>query len=353
MGTKEIKAYFRIIRKWWWVIALIFVTTVGTMFSLSFLAKKQYEASVTLQVSAPPPQEVPLYSQFGRQALADEISQTQASFSAFLQEGDTPFRTLKNLPDITMSTAELRENITVEIPDNSQLLYVRVRALEPETAALLANTLVETGLNEYGRLLAQPTANTRQFIEQELETARSELQTAEAALAQFQIDNRIGDLKSAINGQYDLIRALNLQRDLAQASGETAKAQAIDKILLQREAELQNMIGMSSSYNELLDRVERGRSNYGFLLDRQAEAKIKESQILELSSIEVITPARPPSNPVLRISNELIVLGGVASLLAGVFLAFWLEYLTTSDASRTPQQFGERSDRTAVADSPS
>jgi len=349
METQDILKYWKIIRKWWWVIALLFVATVGTMLTLALLTETQYEATVTIQVSAPPPQEVPLYSQFGRQALRDEIEQTRSSFSEFLLEGDAPYRTLEILPDVQMRGSELRDRITIDTPDNSQLMRIRVRASDSETAALLSNTLVEIGLKHYGQLLAQPTANTRQFIEQELEMAREELKAAEAELTQFQIDNKIGNLNSAINSQYDLLRSLKIQRDLARAEGNTARSQAIEETILEREAELQNLIGLSAEYNELTDHVERARSTYNFLLDKSVEAQIKENQILELGSIQIITPARPPKKPVAALNSKLVVLGAVSSLLAGGLLTFLLEYLEVSGVFRGFQRRTKRSEIVPLA----
>ena len=338
----EILGYLKIIRKWWWVIVLLFVATVGTMLAVAVLSETQYEAIVTVQVSAPPPQEVPLYSQFGRQALNDEIAQTRASFSELLLEGDAPYRTLDALPDVSMRGSDLRDRITVDIPISSQLLRIGVRASDPETASLLANTLVETGLQQYGQLQAQSTVSARNFIGQELEVVREELRSAEAELIQFQVKNKVGDLEGAINGQYDLIRSLRMQSDLARIEGNVTRAQAIEKTILEREVELQNMIGMSAEYVELVDQVERARSTYNFLLDRRAEAQIKENQILESTYIQIITPARPPSRPVLAISGKLIVLGAVVSILGGVLLTFLLEYLEISGAFRGLEKLSER-----------
>ena len=338
MEIQDIMKYFRIIRKWWWVIFLLVGFTIGTMLTISFLTKTKYEATVTVQVSAPPPQEVPLYSQFGWGVLRDEIIQTQASFSEFLLEGDVAWRTLEVLPDVPLEGEALRDSIVVDIPDSSQLMRISVPAEDPETAALLANTLVEVGLHQYGALLAQPTANTIKFIEQELEVAGEELKSAETELTQFLIVNKLGDLPGSINNQHNLIRSLTMQRDLSRAEGDINRAQALEEIILDHEVGLQNMIGLSAEYNALTDRVERARTTHNFLLDKKAEAQIKENQILSLGSIQIITPARPPQNPASAISSKLIVLGAIASFLAGILLTFLLEYMEISGVFRGVQQ---------------
>ena len=164
MQSQGFSDYLRVIRKWWWVILLLFIATVGTMSAIAYLTEIQYQATVTLQVSAPPPQEVPLYSDFGRQALTDEIQQTRNSLSEFLQEGDVTYQTLEALPDVNLRSTDLREKLIIDVPDNSQLMRVNVRASDPDSAALLANTLVDVGLRKYGELQAQPTSNARKFI---------------------------------------------------------------------------------------------------------------------------------------------------------------------------------------------
>jgi uncharacterized protein involved in exopolysaccharide biosynthesis len=346
MEFEDILKYTKILRKWWWVIALLVGGTMGTLLAIASLGEPQYEATVTLQVSAPPPQEVPLYSEFGRRAINDEIEWTRSSFSELLLEGDIPYRALETLPQIQLKGGELRDIVTVDLPEASQLMHVRVRAPYTETAALLANTLVETALKQYGQLLAEPTANTRGFVEGELLTAQEELASAELALARFRTDNRVGDLNAAQKNQSALIQDLKLRGDIARASDELAQAQAFEEIIQQREAELHNMIVLSAEYTELVDRVERVRETQNFLLSKISEAQIKENQILQMGSIQIITPARPPNKPVLVIDNKIIALGAASSLLASVLLAFLLEYLELSGVLRGSLERSEQSDVT-------
>lgn len=342
MDTNELSRYFQIIRRWWWVTALLFSITLGVLVTTAILNKPQFAATVTVQVSAPAPQEVPLYSDYGRQALGDEIQRTRSSFGEFLLEGNVPGIMANELPELITSGSDFRTRISLESPTDSQLMRVKVTDANAETAALLANRLAEIGLQQYGELLAQSTINTRKFIEQQLEDARIELLDAETALAQFQIDNKFGDLGSALRTQYDHISALKVQSDLATVDGDPARGNALDSIIVSREAELQTTIGLSAEYTQLNDRVSRARDTYSFLLDKDAEAQIKENQLLNVSFIQIITPARAPRNPVSVVDAKLIVLGAVASILAGVLLTFLLEYLRVNSALRNVRIAAER-----------
>lgn len=330
MDAQDFFSYLKVIRNWWWVIVLVFAATVGTIVTITAITEPVYRATTTVQVSAPPPQEVPLFSEFGRLSLRDAIAQTQISFAEFLQEGDAAWRVLDELPNIPMSPSEVRETIDIETPSESQLMRISVTAADPEVAALLTNAIVRKGLEEYGALLAQPTASTRIFVEQELEVARVELIEAEEALTQFRINNTIGDLDDSIRNQNALLRSLKVEADRARSEGDITKAQSLERIFFEREAELQDLIGLTATYNELVDQVARARATHNFLRDTLIEAQIKESQILQLGSIQIITEARPPRNPVAAISSRLIVLSAFASLAVGVLLALFLEYLEIS-----------------------
>jgi uncharacterized protein involved in exopolysaccharide biosynthesis len=258
-----------------------------------------------------------------------------------LLEGDVAYRVLNELPDVPMQGGELRQRIEVSIPEDSHLMRVGVKSPNAEMSALLANAVVETALQQYAELAAKPTAGMRQFIEVQLEVAQSEYEAAEAELTQFQVANKIGSLDTALDRQYDLIRTLKSTRDIAEAEENTARMRALDAIILDREAELQNLIGLSSEYYTLVGRVNRARDTYNFMLDKKAEAQIKENQILELASVQIITPARPPVRPVAAMDSKLIALGTVVSLIAGVLLAVFLEYLQVSGLFQNLQALGE------------
>jgi uncharacterized protein involved in exopolysaccharide biosynthesis len=341
--NNDLVRYLSIVRKWWWIIVLLPVVTLITMLIILALSEPQYNATVTVQVSAPPPQEVPLYSSLGKQALSDEIVRTQTSLHELLTEGDVAYRVLGDLPDVPMQGADLRQRIEVDIPQDSHLMRISVKSENAEMAALLANAVVETALQQYAELAAKPTAGMRQFIEVQLEVAQSEYGAAETELTQFQVSNKIGSLDIALDRQYDLIKTLKSTRDLAEAQETMDRVVNLDRIILVREAELQNLIGLSSEYYTLVGRVNRARDTYNFMLDKKAEAQIKENQILELASVQIITPARPPKKPAAVMGARLITLGIVVSLIAGVLLAMLLEYLQVSDLVRRLQALNKQS----------
>jgi uncharacterized protein involved in exopolysaccharide biosynthesis len=329
MQDQDSAVFLRIISKWWWLIILLLGVTIVTMVGITFRTTPSYRASVTIQVSAPPPQEAPLFSQLDRQVASQQIEETRASFAEFVQGGDVAFRVLQRLPQVKLTEDELNERLSVNLPPNSPFMTVQVSAPSPDTAALLANTVSEVSVEGYAQFLAQSTAQTRKFIEDQLKLAETNQQQAVAKLEQFRLQHKIYDVGNAIDDQNRLLITLHQNSDSALTQGRQAEFQALQKIIASRENELQTLIRLVPEYNSLADDVATARSSASFLIDRRNEAQIKENQILSMSSIQMISQARPPQQPVPVFSNTIILFGIASALVAGVLLVFFLEYLET------------------------
>lgn len=339
MQGQDLLRFLRILGRWWWVVALVLLATIGALTTAITLAKPQYQAGVTIQISAPPPQEVPLFSEYGREAISQQIEQTRSSLAEFLQAGDVAKRVLDRLPNITMSEEALRTRISVELPTASQTIRVRVQADSPATAALLANTVAEAGLAYYAQLLAQPTAKNREFVEQQLQLAAQKLVDAEAKLEQFRLEHKVYDVEKAIDEQSSLLTRLRENRDLARAQNAEADVQQITPLITEREAELQALIQLVPGYNLLVDQVEHIRSTSNLLQESLSEAQIKESQILSSGSIQLISAARPPADPLPALSNGVILLSVGSSLMVGMLLALLLEFMDSLTLARRGQAY--------------
>jgi uncharacterized protein involved in exopolysaccharide biosynthesis len=326
----DLAVFLRILFKWSWLIALLVAATAVTMWVIALGADPMYRSTVTIQISAPPPQEVPLFSTVDREAISQQIERTRDNVATFLQTGDVVRRMLERLPEIDMTESELSKLITVDLPTNSQLMDVSVVAPEPEMAALLANTIAEVGQEYYAELLAEPTELARVFIEGQLERAEGELLQAEYELEAFRIQHGIYDLESAMESQNILIRELNRMADEAMAEGRADAAASYLAVLATRQAELQKLIQLVPEYNQFDTRVRQKRQDAEFLVDKRNEAFIKVNQILAMSTIRVISPARIPRNQVPVFGNAIILLSVISALAAGVMLALLLEFLEIS-----------------------
>ena len=328
MQTNTFVDFLKIIYRWKWVIFLVSLSTALALAVVAVRSEETYSASVTIQFSAPPPQENPLFGEYGREAASSQIDQTRESFAQFVQSGDTRFRVLEVLPDVNMGPRELRDRISVEVPQDSQLVYLEVTASDPRLAALLANTTAEVGLDGYAQRLAAPTASNRSFIEQELTDAQTRLSDAQSQLEQFRRANNVASLDEEIDKEYRLVQALELSLDEAIVNQESARADLLSAAIEERKENIQALVSLQPTYANLQEREQRTRQSASELAERSSEAEIKENQILARGYMQPIGVARAPSQAEAALSSRIIALSLVASLLAGIMLAVLLELLT-------------------------
>ncbi|MBW2037939.1 MAG: hypothetical protein JRI41_10805, partial [Deltaproteobacteria bacterium] len=115
--------------------------------------------------------------------------------------------------------------------------------------------------------------------------------------------------------------------------GDGGKAAQYDRIIAEREIELQNLIHLSTKYETLQTAVEQAQATYNLLLAKETEAKLKENEILNVGFIQALGEAQEPTLPVSPLNPTIIALGSVVSLTLGIMLAFVLEYVERYQAS--------------------
>jgi capsular polysaccharide biosynthesis protein len=140
----------RVVQKWWWIIILLSGLIVGTGVAIFWWIGIEYEASVTVQISAPS-SAAALYRQPNRQNIYAEIEQIRAGFNEVLLTDKVVERALETLTGGPKPADELRNNIIIELPPGtSEFVHVRVRAADPEAAAVIAQIIVELGRQQFG-----------------------------------------------------------------------------------------------------------------------------------------------------------------------------------------------------------
>lgn len=147
----------------------------------------------------------------------------------------------------------------------------------------------------------------------------------EIASIQKQLDDSKGSLQEKLKADYE-----RAQRDEASlgAALEIAKNEAAQ----QNQASIQ--------FNILKKNVETANSLYTEFLQRTNQAKIQEHE--QHNTMKMIDPPQVPMSPVAPNRPRTILIGFLISLVAGVGLVFFLEYLdntvkTVEDVSRYTQ----------------
>ncbi len=363
MGS-EMLSYFRIIARRWWLILLILIATTAVILLNSLTATPVYRAFVRLQVIAPEPSEVALFSQASPVRSSEEIVAVQVQFDAALRSAYVAWQTIADL-NLGISAAELLEGL--DVLADGEFLNVTFIADNPMLVEAIATKHVENAFDYYADIRSKPSTVALQFIQQELAAEEKALIEAQAALLQFKIVNNVDSLPREISAIQDQLRDLRLQR--AKLVAEREKAQAIsdkyveeasttgstesavnyqrlatsqdaivagilaeeaeyDRLIAQQEDHLEGLLNLTAQHESLLRAVSRVESNYNFLSDKENEARLKQSQATNVSFIQIIEPARMPDRPAPSQTPKMLMVGALVSVIAGIILAFVLEFLS-------------------------
>ena len=324
MGIQELLFYLKVLKKRWWLILLLIVSTVGSILAVFYTAKPVYRSSLKFLFSSPPIAELSVYGDFRNPSIREEISYARANFIEILGNPSTIWRAIETL-DQDLSVDDIK--VIVEPSETSEIVRLTVEMEEPQLAADMANALMDVALETYGELRARPTTMSHAFISAQLDAAYAKWKQAQEALTEFRIENGISDLDSALEQRQSLVRSLMLERDEALVKENLELAAKYDGVIAQHEVELQNLAWLSSQYAELETTVRQTRELYDLLLSKETEAAIKENEILSGGFVSVLGPARPSKQPISAFNSKVVLLGAIVSLAVGVLLSVAWEYL--------------------------
>jgi uncharacterized protein involved in exopolysaccharide biosynthesis len=365
----EILTYLRIIRKRWWIIALLFVATMAVVLYLSFREKPVYRAYVRLQVIATESQDVSLFTTARSTGTSEAIVSVQVQFDSALHSYYVAWQTINDL-NLGISAADLLNGVTVSAEE--EFLNVTFTADNPMDVEAIATRHVENAFKYYAQLRAKSATVALEFIREQLSDEEKALATAYGEILTFKVDHNLDSLPRETQAIQDQLRALNLERDklittragrevvaakyreeaaktdpktatVDYATLATAEEIAVagirgqeaqyDALIAQQKARLEELLNLTTEYDALVRTAGRIESNYNFLADKENEARLKQTQANNVSFIQIIEPARMPDQPAPSRTPRLLAMGVILSLIAGVILAFLLEFLSVLFAS--------------------
>jgi uncharacterized protein involved in exopolysaccharide biosynthesis len=388
--------YVNVILKRLWLIVLLFLVTEGVILSLSYTAEPVYRASVRLQVLATDSSDVSLFTQYRTSNFASEIQQAQSDFIRALNRGFVAWQTIADL-NLEIGATDLLDGLSMAI--EGDFIIVTVESDDPGRAEAVAMAQVNNALQYYRQVRATPSRVLREFVVEQLEGEEQNVRAAEQAVLAFKQKHNLDSIEQETRALQDLIRTLKLERDrtvigrernaifadiyrakeqealtmvaeieelpeneegeeaapytkkfyedLARQheatalgyegsrDGEAASIALYDTMIAERTAELQTLLGLYDEYNALAQSLNRAQANFGFLLDKENEARLKQLQAEQLGYIQITEPARKPDAPVRSRMVQLLLVGGAVSILTGFVLVFLLEFLASvRDAAR-------------------
>ncbi len=379
MIYSDILSYLQVIRRRWWIIAILFGCTMGVLVVSNATSKPVYRAQVRLQVLAAERQEVYLFSQFRSTGIGDEV---RAAQSDFVRQLSSPFVAWQTIADLNLAIGASDLLSHLAISTDGDFITLVAEADEPDVAEGIATRQSLNALEQYRKIRSLPVTVLREFITNQLKYEEDQMLTAESAFLSFKREHGFEDYSRELVAYQDMLRNLKQQADQAtvqqqellvraekerdeakrllgqvgesgaytaatlkeeaarweaqaseheiEAAVQGAAAEEYNKLLAKRQADLQALMDLSANYSALQRGVEAASGNYSFLVSKLNEARLKESQAQNLGFVQIVEAASKPSGPAPSRFNRVAIVGAVVSVLAGVILVFALEFAETT-----------------------
>ena len=381
MDANEFLTYVNIMRKRFWLIVLLIIVTVSVIVALVVSEPPVYRATVRLQVVTSDPL-------FSTVPSDEELIAARNDYADALRAPHVAWQTIGQL-EMSIDALDLLNRISIATED--VFITVNVDGQTPEIAFQIAESHVNNALEYYRNERARPARVFRDFLRDQLKEESQVLGEQNEGLLDFRIKNNIFQPESEALAFQALIRDLQLERDrtevealksataaeqfLAKADEAVAQADAalergatssadyfsslaqrysnqaitseaasigaqaaVDKydvLIAGRRAELLQLIRLSEEYLSLNSQLQRAEGNYAFLVAKENEARLRESQARSVGFIEIVEPARYPDKRAASKLPRLVMIGSLISLLAGIVLAFVLEFLESLGQQQT------------------
>ena len=389
-SASDFLVYLNIIAKRLWLTVLLVVVTVGVILSVTLTAGPVYLATVRLQVLATDRSDVSLFTEYYSSNTIAEIQQAQNDFSRALKSGFVAWQTIADL-NLEIGALDLLENlntviegdfiiVTIESNDpgraediantqvtNALAYYRQVRAtpsrvlgefVEEQLASASDSMLAaESALLEFKQqnnldsiqletrslqdlVRALKLERDRAVIERDRAAIFANIYRAQELEADQQADaieeseqtSRSGEELAPYTKKYFRDQAKQHEATAigyeAQRDGYERSLQVYDDMIAQRTKELRALLGLYDGFNALERELSRETGNYQFLRDKQNEARLKQLQAERLGYIQIVESARKPDAPARSRTVELVLVGGIVSVLVGFVLSFFLEFLS-------------------------
>ncbi len=172
-----------------------------------------------------------------------------------------------NLTPDQLALAKYRSGVTVYQLPESNVLGIKYRGADPETAAQVANTIAETYVRSTQELQAQNTGETKNWLEQQIAELRIKVSAAEADVERFRAERGLVEAQNATLSEQE-ISAVNAQITAAEAAEAEASARA---------QEIKDLLASSGSVDTSSEVL--NSATVATLRDRQLAAQQKISEL--------------------------------------------------------------------------
>jgi len=340
----ELKEYFRIIRRWAWLMILGLIIGGGVGYLISDYQTPIYQVSTRVMVMRPSQESVSDYTYLSAQQLTQ-----------------TYIQLVTTRPVLDAASAELGytvepEQINVQQIRDTQIIQLSVEGEDPDRVAQTANVLVDKLIAQNEVFQAGRFNSTEESLHeqvQQMETQIAGLQSIISQISNQNLQDQITQLEAQITPLQQEI--LTLEQEIAALPTYVTENKVV---IAEKQARINQIKPLLNVYQEIYSNlivfgepIQGGNVNDPQLLQLQSTLELYQQIYINLlSSLEtirlarlqntpnivLIEPASIPDTPVRPRTLINTVLAAVFGFMLTVGVVFLIEYL--DDTLKTPDE---------------
>lgn len=273
-------------------------------------------------------------------AVKKQIKNSVVSTVQILKYG----RVIGELPPSEKAVKDLQENISLSALKDTYLFEIKYTARNPKEAAAVANVAADLFLEYQAELNAPEVKGALAFLEERLRTSEKELSQARLAYRNFKVRNKTiafkeettDELKIMADMESDLekleVKLAGILREVTpsnpRARSVLAERDRLVSALSQRKAKINALPEKEKQLGTLQLSVQIAEDLYQLIRKQYEEVRLRIGR--EVSEIKVVSTAVAPMYPSGASRGYYVVAALLVSLLSGISLVLFFEYLDTS-----------------------
>lgn len=357
----EIRQYIGLFQKWAWLLVLTTLLASVGMYIYDRQQTPIYQASTTIMVVEPPNTQTSVVADYlGSDRLVNTYSELFTT-RPLLEE------VVQRL-ELNMSAENLKGKIEVKTKSETKLLILTVNDIDPNRAALIANTMIDVLIEQNEEMLSKRFATAEGNLQEQIDSVEEQITKLSNEITDdeieqkqqqlLQIEEKIGgletqiiDLQSEIT-ELSIILGLNGSEtnpiidpsDVGRIS--LLRAKELELAQLQTSLELYQNIyyqltitGTSEEFN-LVAGFDQRRASLA-LYQQTYQNLLSDYERINLSRLESennivpVEPAIPNLKPISPVIVQDVSLAAAVGLIVGAGLAYLIEML--DDTIKKPE----------------
>jgi len=337
----DLREYWSVVWRWKWLALGVFLLV---FFSVAWHVHSQnplYESSVTIQLSARQPMaslEGTRISWYGPSRKLDTQIKIITENDELHQKAREAL--LEALPAGSPSRATVerardfyRGKIQAEQLDQSDIIQITVRALDPDLAQQAAQTLADTYIQWFIEEATQEVENTRDFVKERLAEQEQALRKVEEQASTFEREHPGVGTASLYRDRLAALQ-VTLAEMLERYTERHPQVIKLREEMTKLEASLEKLPEVDLEYNRLLARRDQLRTLVGSIHEQFLQMDIAYKRKLE-ESLQEVAVIRKASQPVPQGASPWVttMLGAIVGLIVGLGATLAAHALDTSLAT--------------------